>query len=121
MCRRAKFGVAAVMMVLALATTPALLCASYLAQNAQAHSCCPPKTAPAVKPTCCIHSPAVTSSSVDVPSPSVVAFTTLPVEPLPITAAIESAAVPDLSTSPPLCSSILRIQLPFFQSLAQAF
>jgi hypothetical protein len=106
---RAKFGIAAVMMLLVLATAPAVLCLSYLAQNIQAHDCCPPKTPPAVKPTCCIHSPAVTSSSVDVPAPSVATFAPLPVDPLPITASIESATVADLDMSPPGCSSILRI------------
>src|SRR4051794_23852051 len=108
MASRAKFGIAAVMMLLVVATAPAVLCFGYLAQSTQAHHCCPPKTAPAVKPTCCIHAPAVTSPSVDIPAPSV-ASAAIALNPVVTTASIESATVADLDISPPGCSSILRI------------
>jgi hypothetical protein len=108
MASRAKFGIAAVMMLLVVATAPAVLCLGYLAQSTQAHHCCPSKTAPALKPTCCIHAPAVTSPSVDIPAPSV-ASTAVAVDPLVITARVESVSVQDPDTSPPLCNSILRI------------
>ena len=108
---RAKFGIAAVLMLLVLAAAPAVLCASYLAQNTQSHSCCPSNKAPvntSVR-TCCIDSPAVTTQSVDVPAPTVAVASTLAFVPTPVTVSFESAAVADLDTSPPSCSSILRI------------
>jgi len=101
------------MMLLVIATAPAVQCLGYLAaQNKQqAHSCCPQKTVPVNTgvPTCCIHSPAVTSQSVDVPVPGLALGAPLAIEPLTIVTAIESVVIPDLDTSPPHCSSILRI------------
>jgi hypothetical protein len=110
MASRVKFGVAAAMMLLVFATAPAVLCASYMAQSARAHSCCPPTTAPGntAAPTCCIHAPAVTSPSIDIPAPSV-ASTAIAVDPLVTAAWGESLLVQDFDTSPPLCNSILRI------------
>src|SRR3954466_1544577 len=108
MASRAKLVIAAVMMLLVVATAPAVLCLGYLAQSPQAHHCCPPKTAPAVIPTCCIHSPAITSPSVDIPAPSV-ASASVAGDQLEITARVEYVIVQDHDTSPPLCSSILRI------------
>jgi hypothetical protein len=98
------------MVLLVLATAPAVLCASYMAQNTQAHSCCPPPTAPenTAAPTCCIHSPAVTSHGIEIPAPSV-ASAAVAVDLLVIIARVETATIADLDTSPPHCSSILRI------------
>ena len=87
-----------VLMLLVLAAAPAVLCASYLAQNTQSHSCCPSDKAPvntSVR-TCCIDSPAVTTQSVDVPAPTVAVASTLAFVPTPVTVSFESAAVADL-------------------------
>jgi hypothetical protein len=107
---KTKVGIAAAMVLLAIATAPAVLCLGYLAQNTQTHGCCPPKTAPAstVVPTCCIQSPAVTSQNVVIAIDAVTA-PAVPVEPFLVTVATRSAAVPDLNTSPPQCNSVLRI------------
>ena len=113
MSGKTKVGLAAALMLVVIATAPAVQCLGYLAsQNQpQTHSCCPQKTSPVntVVPTCCIHSPAVTSQTVNVPTPTWAIGAAIAVESLPITAAIEVAIVPDLDTSPPHCSSILRI------------
>jgi hypothetical protein len=113
MPNKSKFGIALALMLLVVATAPAVQCITYLpTQNqAQDHSCCPKNTVPAdtVVPTCCIHSPAVTSQSIDVPAPSLAVGPTLAIEPPPVFAAMEGTIVPDLDTSPPHCSSILRI------------
>jgi len=113
MSGKTKVGLAAALMLVVIASAPVVQCLGYLAsQNQQqTHSCCPQKTTPVstVVPTCCIHSPAVTSQSVDVPAPSFAVGAVLTVATLQISTAIEAAIVPDLDTSPPLCSSILRI------------
>lgn len=113
MLSKSKIGIALALMILVVATAPAVQCITYLpTQNqAQDHACCPKNTAFAdtTVPTCCIHSPAVTSQSIDVPAPSLAVGPTLVIEPPPICAEIESTIVPDLDTSPPHCSSILRI------------
>ena len=110
MASRFKFGVVAMMLLLVLATAPAVLCASYMAQSARTHGCCPPTTAPGnnAAPTCCIHAPAVISPNIDIPTPSV-ASTAIAIVTLVTAAWGESLLVQDLDTSPPLCSSILRI------------
>src|SRR5512133_2479447 len=109
MASRAKRGVAAAMMLFVLATAPAVLCVSYMAQNTQAHSCCPKPASDTVTPTCCIHAPAVTSQSVDVSAPSVAIAQFHLAGPMMATASIEAVPVIDLDTSPPPCSSILRV------------
>jgi hypothetical protein len=112
MASKSKIGIALALMVLVVATAPAVLCVRYLATQSQAqdHSCCPQKTSPVstVVPTCCIHSPAVTSHGIDVPA-QILAGAAFTVEPLSIIAANEAPDDPDLDTSPPLCNSILRI------------
>src|SRR5512133_1256132 len=111
MLGRAKVGIAAVMLLVAVATTPAMLCLGYLAQNTHSHSCCPEKTPPGstIVPTCCVHSPAVTSQIVDVQAPSLAAGVSIVVAPFALSAALDSATDPDLDTSPLQCSSVLRI------------
>jgi hypothetical protein len=113
MSGKTKVGLAAALMLVVIAAAPAVQCLGYLASqnHQQAHSCCPQKTTPVstVVPTCCIHSPAVTSQTVDVPTPNSVIGAAIAVQSLPIIAAIEIAIVPDLHASPPHCSSILRI------------
>ena len=109
MANRAKLGVAVAMMLLVLATAPAVLCVSYMAQNTPAHSCCPKPASDTVTPTCCIHAPAVTSQSVDAPAPSVAIAQIELAGPMMATASIAAAPVTDLDTSPPPCSSILRV------------
>ena len=113
MSSKSKIGMALTLIVLVLATAPAVQCLGYLyAQSHQeTHSCCPQKTTPAdtAVPTCCIHSPAVTSQSVDAPAPIWTANDVMAIEPSPVITGVEevTASVPD--TSPPLCNSILRI------------
>lgn len=109
MCRKTKVGIAAAMVLLAVATAPAVLCLGYLAQNTQNHGCCPSKSVPASSVgTCCIQPPAVTSQNVVVATDAAIAPTTS-VDPFLVTVAVQSAVVPQLDTSPPQCSSVLRI------------
>jgi hypothetical protein len=104
-----KVGIAAAMVLLAVATAPAVLCLGYLAQNIQGHSCCPSKSVPASSvATCCIQPPAVTSQNVVI-AVDAAAAPAVVVEPILVTVATRSAAVPNLDTSPPQCSSVLRI------------
>jgi hypothetical protein len=107
----AKFGIAAAMILFVLATAPALLCAGYIAQTNPSHDCCPQKTAPpkTAVPTCCVQSPAVASQSVDVPAPDAALATELVRGPLFVNVGIQFSIAPDLDSSPPGCSSILRI------------
>jgi hypothetical protein len=111
MTGRVKFGVATVLMVLAIVTAPALLCSTFLASTSKTHRCCPPKTAPGrtVVATCCIHAPAVTSMSVDIPVPAVASAAFDAAEATMTTTCGQSPADSELDTSPPHCSSILRI------------
>jgi hypothetical protein len=112
MSSKSNIGIGLALMVLIIATAPAVQCVTYLAIQSQAqdHSCCPQKTTPVntVVPACCIHSPAVTSHGVDVPAP-ILAGAVLSIEPPSIITASSATDVPDLDTSPPHCSSILRI------------
>jgi hypothetical protein len=117
MLSKARFGIAALLMFVALATAPAMRCLGYLAsscgmQHGQSHSCCHPKPASGdtVVPTCCIHIPAMTSKGTDVPPPSVAMVTPSAVEAqLLVVSVTETSAAPHLDTSPPSSSSILRI------------
>ena len=113
MSSKSKIGIALALMLLVVATAPAVQCITYLPtlNQVQDHSCCPKNTAPAdtVVPSCCIHSPAVTSQNVDVPVPSLAVGPTFAIEPPPVFPAIEGTIAPDLDTSPPDCSSTLRI------------
>ena len=106
---RAKFGIAWALIFLAIATAPALLCLNYLARNTVTHNCCPQeKPNNTAVARCCVYSPAVTSASVDTAPPAIgpversIELTAFP-------ARVELAVSPDLDTSPPGCSSILRI------------
>lgn len=105
-----KFGIAWALIVVAMAAAPALVCVSYLARNANTHGCCPlekpPKNAIV---RCCVYSPAVTARSVDVPAPMVGAAIFTPIDPLELKSDVELVVIPNLDTSPPGCSSILRI------------
>lgn len=109
MLGKTKVGIAAAMVLLAVAIAPTVLCLGYLVQSTQTHGCCPSKTAPAstVVLTCCIQSPAVTSQNVVFAIDAVTA-PAIAAEPFLVTVATRSA-VPDLDTSPPQCSSVLRI------------
>lgn len=100
------------MMLVAIATAPAMQCLGYLVRNVQCHGCCHTKAAPesTTVPTCCMQSAAVTSESADVPPPTVaVAAPVMEVAPLAMVAVAESTPAPHLDTSPQQCSSILRI------------
>ncbi len=111
MSGKAKFGIAFALMFVALATAPAVQCLAYLAQNTQTtHSCCPQqKPQSAVPPSCCIHSPAITSHAVNVPVPIVTMSVFTAVAPITASLIGEAAVVGYIDTSPPDCSSILRI------------
>ena len=109
MSGKAKVAIAAAMMLLIVASSPAVLCLDYLAQNSQAHNCCPkPTPVKIVVPACCIQPPAVTSQSVGF-ALDMGLVGTIGVEPLARTTSIQSAVVPDRDISPPPCSSVLRI------------
>ena len=109
MARTTKFVLALALIFLAVATAPAAMCVSYLAQNSPAHGCCPEKTIPAATtPTCCIHSPAITSHNIVVPVP-IVASAFIPADPAVLMTGADSTVVSDLNSSPPACSSILGI------------
>src|SRR5512142_100543 len=99
MLSKSKIGMALALMVLVFATAPTVQCLGYLyAQSHQeTHGCCPQKTAPAdsAAPTCCIHSPAVTTHSVEIPAP-ILAGAALAIEPPSIIAANEATGVHDL-------------------------
>ena len=105
---RAKFGIAWALIFLAIATAPALVCLNYLARNTVTHNCCPQEKPNNTAARCCVYSPAVTSASVDTAPPAIgpversIDFTAF-------TARVEPAVIPALDTSPPGCSSILRI------------
>ena len=110
MSSKAKFGIASSVIFVAIAAAPALLCLSYLAQNANTHSCCPQeKPQSAVVASCCIYSPAVTARSVDIPAPMIATAAFMAIDPSELTSNVEAVVIPNLDTSPPGCSSILRI------------
>lgn len=109
MSSRGKLGIACALIFVAIATAPVAACLSYLAQNTETHSCCPKSAPPpTVVPTCCIHSPAVTSHNVDVPVP-MIASATVATDPARLTVDVESVFVQYQDTSPRDCSSVLRI------------
>ena len=104
-----KFGIASGL-IFAIAAAPALACLIYIAQNAQTHSCCPQqKPQSAVLVRCCVYSPAVTARSIDVPAPMITAAMFMAIDPGELTSAVQPLLVPDLDTSPPGYSSVLRI------------
>lgn len=111
MSGQAKFGIAFALIFVALATAPAVQCLSYLAQTDNSpHSCCHQKPAPAsVIPTCCIHSPALTSHSFDVVTPMIAVATSVVIVPIATYLSGDLGFAAVLDTSPPDCSSILRI------------
>ena len=97
-------------LILAIVAAPALACLVYIAQNAYTHNCCPqekPQTAILVR--CCVYSPAATARGVDIPAPMIAAAMFRPVDPVTLTPSHVAVVVPNLDTSPPGCSSILRI------------
>lgn len=106
---QARFVVA--VMAMLLATAPAALCLRYLAQNTEGHGCCPQKSAPSsnVVPVCCVQSPAVTSSAVSIQAPVVPATDAFVTLPQTVGNVSEIVFTVDASSSPPHCSSILRI------------
>lgn len=110
MSNRAKLGIASALMFVAIATAPAVLCLSYLAQNTHAHSCCHKNTPPvSIVPTCCVHSPAITSHAADVPAPMIASATVTATDPARLTFDVLPVAIEFQDSSPPGCSSILRI------------
>lgn len=110
MFTKAKFGVASALILVAIATSPALVCINYLAQNTSTHNCCPQeKPQNAVLARCCAYSPAVTSQSVNVAAPMVVPATFMVLDPPAFTSDFYPVTVLDPDTSPPGCSSVLRI------------
>ena len=110
MFQKAKFGVATALILIAIVTVPALVCISYLAQNTSTHGCCPQeKSQNAVLARCCVYSPAVTTPSVDVSTSMIAAVTFMVSEPSTLVFAVDPVAVSNLDTSPPGCTSVLRI------------
>ena len=108
MSGKTKFGIASAL-IFAIAEVPALACLSYLVQNANTHNCCPQeKLQSAVLARCCVVSPAVTARGVDVPAPMIEAGMFMAVDPSGLTSNVDAAVIA-LDTSPPGCSSILRI------------
>jgi len=106
---KAKFGIASAL-IFAIAAAPALACLIYLAENANTHSCCPRETPPsAVLARCCVYSPAITARSVDVPAPMIGTAMFIAIDQPELTSDVETVVIPNLDTSPPGCSSILRI------------
>src|SRR5690349_2632010 len=106
---RAKFGIAYALVFVVLGRVPALVCLSHVAQTANHHDCCPhEKPANTAVARCCVNSPAVTSANVNAPAP-VMAAVERSVELPQLTVSGESPLNPALDTSPPGCSSILRI------------
>lgn len=109
---KARFGIAALLMFVAIATAPAVQCLGFLTSNSHSHSCCHPHGTPGrtVAPACCVHSPAITSSDVEVRAPNAaMAAPVVEFAPLLSALAAESPGVPHLDTSPPQLNSILRI------------
>ena len=106
---KTKFGIASAL-IFAIAAVPALACLSYLAQNTNTHNCCPQeKPQSAVVARCCVYSPAVTAHGVDVPAPMIAAAMFTAIDSLELATRVEPVVIPSLETSPPGCSSILRI------------
>jgi len=106
---KAKLGIASAL-IFAIAAAPALACLIYIAQNANTHSCCPQeKPQSAVLARCCVYSPAITARSIDVPVPMIASAMFMASDPAEWTSDLEPVVVPNLDTSPPGCSSILRI------------
>ena len=97
-------------LILAIVAAPALACLVYIAQNAYTHNCCPQeKPQSAVLARCCVYSPAVTARTLDIPAPMIGAPMVRPVDPAASTRALVAVVIPNLDSSPPGCSSILRI------------
>jgi hypothetical protein len=110
MFQKAKFGVASALIFVAMATVPALVCISYLAQNTTTHGCCPQeKPQNAVLARCCVYSPAVTTPSVDTSASMIAPATFTATDPSTLVSAVDPVAVSHLDTSPPGCTSVLRI------------
>jgi hypothetical protein len=108
--QKAKFGVATALILIAIATVPALVCISYLAQNTSTHGCCPQeKPQKAVLARCCIYSPAVTTPSVDAAASMIASATFIASASSTLVSAVDPVAVSNLDTSPPGCTSVLRI------------
>ena len=109
MSGKTKVVIAAAMMLMIVASSPAVLCLEYLAQNSHTHNCCP-KLGPVktVVLACCIQPPAVTSQNVGF-ALDMGLVGLIGVEPLVRTNSIQSAVGPDRDISPPPRSSILRI------------
>lgn len=106
---KAKFGIALALIFLAMATSPALVCLTYLARNTVTHNCCPQeKPDNTAVARCCVNSPAVTSGSVET-APIAIGPVERLVELTALTVRVEPAVIPALDTSPPGCSSVLRI------------
>src|SRR5262249_39458102 len=107
---KAKLGIASALILLAIAAAPALVCISYLSQHTHAHSCCPEEKPPhTVLARCCVYSPAVTAHSIDAPAPMIGEPMFIAIDPRTLRSDVVSVLVQHLDTSPPGCSSILRI------------
>ena len=106
---KAKLGTVSAL-IFTIAAAPALACLIYVSQNANTHGCCPQeKPHNDVLARCCAYSPAITARSIDVPAPAVAATTFMANDPAELTSDLEPVPIPNLDTSPPGCSSILRI------------
>jgi hypothetical protein len=109
MSNKTKLGIASAL-IFAIAAAPALACLIYIAQNANTHSCCPQeKPQNALVARCCVYSPAMTSRTIDVPAPMIATTAVTASDPAESTSDLEPVVIPNLDTSPPGCSSILRI------------
>jgi hypothetical protein len=110
MSQKAKFRLASALILVAIATAPALLCITYLARNTSTHSCCPQeKSQKVVIASCCVYSPAITTPNVDAPASMIAAATFLAVDQTALVSDVDPVVFPNLDTSPPGCTSVLRI------------
>ena len=110
MFEKAKFGVASALILVAIATVPALVCFSYLAQHNSTHRCCPQeKPQNAVLARCCVYSPAVTTASVDAPASMIAPAISTAIDPSTFVSAVDLVFISNLDTSPPGYISVLRI------------
>lgn len=106
---KAKLGIASAL-IFTIAVVPALACLIYVSQNANVHGCCPQeKPQGDVLARCCAYSPAITARSIDVPGPVIAATRFMENDPAELTSEVEPVPIPNLDTSPPGYSSILRI------------
>ena len=109
MLGKTKFGIASAL-IFSIAAAPALACLIYIAQNANTHDCCPlEQPQRTVLARCCVYSPATTAGRIEVPAPMIAIATFVVSDSVELRSDFEPVLTPNTDTSPPGCSSILRI------------